>query len=64
MNKFRSAAVSIPDIDGKGNGGAGGEGPGMAINKGNLARSSTDTPNRKNSFFRRVSIIPGEIAIS
>ena len=60
MNKFSSAAVSIPDMDGKEADGAKGDCPGISINKGNLGRSVTHTPTRRNSFFRRVSVIQGK----
>ena len=59
MNKFSSAAVSIPDMDGKEVDGAKAECLGMAINKGSIGRSVTAIPTRRNSFFRRVSVIQG-----
>ena len=66
MNKYSSAAVSIPDIDGKETSGGRVECPGMAIKKSSIGRSISHTPvsplsppNRKNSFFRRISVAPG-----
>ena len=59
MNKFSSAAVSIPDMDGKEIDGGKGECVGMAINKGSIGRSVTAIPTRRNSFFRRISVIQG-----
>ena len=66
MNKYSSAAVSIPDVDGKETGGGRVECPGIEITKKNFGRSVSHAsvsplspPNRKNSFFRRVSVAPG-----